>query len=417
MKKILTPILAFLSLSLAAQFNQVSQGSGYQDQVFYDIETGEVQKVSHDAYDIYVSTSPGSASIFVNEGVAVSMANPQAELELYVTTSTNFTNVDTANMQRVHNDEEAADQGAFNVVGDAGDPFDLGWGTYNPVSHTVEGNRIYVVRLRDGIYHKVFVESLAAGVFTIQTAPLGSSNVNEIKISKSDFSGPYAFVSISDGGIHDFAPEPWDLWFTRYTTPLDDGSGNILQYNVTGVLLHPGLEAAKADDVDPESVDWMDYETALTSSPNTIGFDWKEIDLSTFTWTVFDDIVYFIKTRDNDIWQLQFIDFEGSSTGVTTIRAENVGVTSSFTSPYEEDTEIQLYPNPVTPEGFSLRSSKSAGQYQIEILSAGGRTLSRRKATLLPQTTVSFMAPRVSGTYYLRWLRDGESGVIPFMVP
>jgi hypothetical protein len=181
--------------------------------------------------------------------------------------------------------------------------------------------------------------------------------------------------------------------------------------------LHPGLEAAKADDVDPETVDWMDYETALTSSPNTIGFDWKEIDLGTFTWTVFDDIVYFIKTRDNDIWQLQFIDFEGSSTGVTTIRAENVGVTSSFTSPYEEDTEIQLYPNPVTPEGFSLRSSKSAGQYQIEILSADGRTLSRRKATLLPQTAVSFMAPRVSGTYYLRWLRDGESGVIPFMVP
>ena len=56
---------------------------------------------------------------------------------------------------------------------------------------------------------------------------------------------------------------------------------------------------------------------SLLVQPNIIGHDWKDFDLGTFTWEVFDDLVYFIETPDNDIWQLQFIDFEGSSTGVS----------------------------------------------------------------------------------------------------
>ena len=417
MKPIFTLFLAVLSLTVAAQFSQLSYGPGYQDQVFYDLETGEAQKVSHDAYDIFVSTGPGSAAIYINEGVNLSMANPQAEIELYVTASTDFSDVDTANMQRIHNDEEVLGQGAFNVVGDSGDPFDLGWGTYNPSTHNVDGSVIYVIRLRDGAYHKVYVESLESGVFTIQTAPLGSTDANDIQISKSDFSGPYAFISLSDGTAHDFASGSWDLWFTRYTTPLDDGTGNILQYVVTGVLLHPDLEAAKAEGVDPETVDFTSYVAELASTPNIIGHDWKDIDLGTFTWEVFDDLVYFIETPDNDIWQLQFIDFEGSSTGVVTFLAENVGMTSSLTSTSVEQPSLRLYPNPVTSDGFSLRSGKSVGQYQIEILSSDGKLIESRKTKIFPESSASFEAPQSSGIYYLRWIRGDERGVIPFMVP
>ena len=267
MKPIFTLFLAVLSLTVAAQFSQLSYGPGYQDQVFYDLETGEVQKVSHDAYDIFVSTGPGSAAIYINEGVNLSMANPQAEIELYVTASTDFSDVDTANMQRIHNDEEVLGQGAFNVVGDSGDPFDLGWGTYNPSTHNVDGSVIYVIRLRDGAYHKVYVESLESGVFTIQTAPLGSTDANDIQISKSDFSGPYAFISLSDGTAYDFASGSWDLWFTRYTTPLENGTWKYPTVRtVTGVLLHPELEAAKAEGIGPETVDFTSYVSELAST-------------------------------------------------------------------------------------------------------------------------------------------------------
>jgi len=417
MKSLFTLFLAVLSMSLAAQFSQLSYGPGYQNQVFYDLETGETQKVSHDAYDIYVSTGPGSAAIYVNEGVNRSMSNPQAELELYVTASTDFTDVDTANMQRLHNDEAALGQGAFNVVADSGDPFDLGWGKYKPTNNIVEGEVIYVIRLRDGSYHKIYVESLISGEYTIQTAPLGSTDSNEIQVSKSDFSGPYAFISISDGTAHDFASGSWDLWFTRYTTPLDNGTGTILQYVVTGVLLHPELAAAKAEGIDPETVDFTSYISELTNSPNIIGHDWKDFDLGTFTWEIFDDLVYFIETPDNEIWQLQFIDFEGSSTGVVTLRSENVGMTSSLTSTSTEQTSLQLYPNPVSSDGFSLRSGKGVGQYQIEILSSDGKLIESRKTKIFPESAASFQAPKSSGMYYLRWIRGGESGVIPFMVP
>jgi hypothetical protein len=417
MKPIFTLFLAVFSLSLAAQFSQLSYGSGYQNQVFYDLETRETQKVSHDAYDIYVSTGPGSAAIYVNEGVNRSMSNPQAELELYVTASTDFTDVDTANMQRIHNDEEVLGQGAFNVVGDSGAPFDLGWGKYKPNNNIVEGEVIYVIRLRDGSYHKIYVESLISGEYTIQTAPLGSTDSNEIRVSKSDFSGPYAFISLSDGTTHDFASGSWDLWFTRYTTPLDDGTGNILQYVVTGVLLHPDLEAVKADGVDPETADWADYISDLTNQPNAIGHDWKDIDLGTFTWEVFDDLVYFIETPDNEIWQLQFIDFEGSSTGVVTLRSENVGMTSSVSASFSEEPSLQLYPNPVTADGFSVRSSKDPGQYHMEIFTAHGKIIEAHKTKLYPENPVSFTKPQSSGMYYLRWTQGDISGVIPFVVP
>ncbi len=417
MKPILTLFLAALCLPAIAQFNILSYGPGYQDQIFYNLETEEAQTISHNSYDIYVSTAAGSASIYVNEGVSSSMSNPQAEVELYITGSMDFSAVDTANMERIYNDESVAGQGAFNVVGDAGDPFDLGWGRYDPVTHAVSGNRIFVIRLRDGSYHKIFVESLASGNFNIQVAPLSTSQPIDIEIRKADYSGPYAFISLENNSVHDFAAGPWDLWFIRYATPLDDGSGNILQYVVTGALLHPDIKAAKADNIDPGTVEWSDYESELSDMPSIVGHDWKDFNIMTFTWTVFEDVVYFIERVNGEIWQLQFIDFEGSSTGSLTIRAENVGMTSSFQGSAIEKQPLTLYPNPVYRQGFTLRSQEPVGSYQIEILSAQGKVVRTEKITLLPGDSPKIQAPQNPGTYYLRWLRGGKSGVIPFVVP
>ena len=92
-------------------------------------------------------------------------------------------------------------------------------------------------------------------------------------------------------------------------------------------------------------------------------------------------------------------------------------MTSSLTSTSVEQPSLQLYPNPVTSDGFSLRSGKSVGQYQIEILSSDGKLIESRKTKIFPESSASFEAPQSSGMYYLRWIRGDERGVIPFMVP
>jgi hypothetical protein len=416
-KLTITLLFAALSLSLLAQFNTLSYGPGYQEQFFYNLETEEAQRINHDSYDIYVSTAPGSAAIYVNEGVSSSMNNPQSEVKLYITGSTEFSDVDTANMERIYNDESIAGEGAFNHIAAAADPFDLGWGGYDPVTHTVSGNRIFVVQLQDGSYHKLFIKSLASGTFIIQSAPLDAEQPTEIQVNKEHFSGPYAFISLSNQSVNDYAAGDWDLWFTRYTSPLDDGSGNILQYVVAGALLHPNIAAVKAEEVDPAAVEWTDYESELESVPNVIGYDWKEFNITTFSWTVFEDLVYFVERTNGDVWQLQFIDFEGSSTGGLTIRAENVGMTSAVDLSNWGSPSLTLYPNPINGQHFTLHSRNSTQDYQLEIISPQGSVLHTEKITLLPGNSPEIRAPQQSGTYYLRWIGGGDSGVIPFIVP
>jgi hypothetical protein len=417
MKHIYLIILMALSYSMTAQFDQLSYGPNYANQVFYDLETGDTLEVAHDTYDIYVSTAPGSAAIYINEGVSSSMTPSTSDLALYLTSATDFSQIDTSGMQRLYNDDSTENQGAFNRQANPNDPFDLGWGIYDPINHQVIGDRIFVVRLRNGTYHKLRIVSLQRGIFTLETAPLGTNNIQEIRFAKSDFSGPYAFVSLQNNEINDFAALDWDLWFTRYATPLDDGSGQELQYVVSGVLLHPGNAAVLADGIDPETVDWRDYERDLSGQPDVIGYDWKEFDLSNFRWNLPEDRVYFIQTRENAIWKLQFVDFEGSSTGVVTFRSEEVGMTSSSTVPGDREQDLTLFPNPVTKDGFSLQSNIQITHLQIEIFSQNGHRLERQSTSFSAGETQRFRSPNSAGTYYLRWQRGTSSGVIPFLVP
>jgi hypothetical protein len=68
----------------------------------------------------------------------------------------------------------------------------------------------------------------------------------------------------------------FDLFYGRYVASVyDPGLELDVPYNVTGILSGPGVQVAEADGVDPETVDYTDYQDSLRSELDIIGHDWK----------------------------------------------------------------------------------------------------------------------------------------------
>lgn len=405
-------ILAFSGLM--AQFVQVAQGAGYAESIYFDLATRNATAVSHTSWDIAFNVAGRSSGILVNEGIASSRTTPLRHVELYASTSTDFSTADTTMItDRIHNGESSWDDGAFNQPATVGDPFDLGWGSYSPSTQAVLGSRVFYVVTRDGIYHKVLIESLAGGAYTFIHSVEGSAETETVTINKADFTGKtLAYFSFEDG-VLDLEPTSWDLLFTRYITPLPDDDGNILDYTVTGVIQNKGVTVAEVSGIDPQSAVAPSNKDAYSDTLTTIGFDWKSFDLDLFTWSIPDDLVYFVETPDS-IYRMQLIDFEGSSTGVSTFTLSGEEKTTATTIVPSGINSSRLYPNPASEiVTLEIESKYAANNLQLDVLDATGRTLHRTSVSaLLPGVNRIEVPLRqlATGHYFVRL--TGTTGVL-----
>ena len=359
----------FTSSLKSQTIDQVSVGASYGMQTYYTLEDGSTYTEDYTTWDIAFAVGGQDLGIFVNESVASTFGDPLPEVELYETASFEYDDFDTTGMIRILNEENTWAEGAFNHIKNENDPFDFGWGSYNPSNHQVIGNRIFAIKLRSGVFKKLEIQSLISGVYTFRYANLDGSDEVSATISKEDYAGKtLAYYSLETGMALDLEPAAWDLLFTRYRTPLDDGAGNILEYVVTGVLSGAGVKVAQADEVDPETVDYIDYISELTDSTLTvIGHDWKDFDLDVFQWVLPDDRAYFVRTADNKLWKLYFLDFEGSSTGVSTF--EKTFITElTATEELESLESYKVFPNPTNGQAniaFELKTNADTGLLTI----------------------------------------------------
>ncbi|TXF84388.1 T9SS type A sorting domain-containing protein [Neolewinella aurantiaca] len=406
-------LLLVLPYAVSAQFMQAEQGPGYATSVYFELATGNSTQVDHTAWDIAFNVGSRSLGILVNEGVSSSQAEPQRAVELYASSATDFTTADTSQITgRLYNGESSWDDGAFNAPAAPSDPFDLGWGTYDPTTHIVSGSRVFFLATRDGVYHKLFVEALAGSVYTFIHGPLDGSTTDTVMVDKAQFAGKtLAYFSFEDGLV-DLEPENWDLLFTRYVTPLADGEGGILDYNVTGVLHNEGVSVAKLSGVDPATVAAPTDEEAYSDTLTTIGYEWKSFDLGTFQWAIPEDLVYFVQTPDS-LYRLQFIDFEGSSTGVSTfgVNAENATATTSLPSGVNNS---RLFPNPAPQETtLEIEVANAAEDLSLEVIDPTGRTLyaSRVRALNVGLNQINIPLNNLpAGNYFVRV--QGSIGVL-----
>lgn len=377
-------ILVLSHITIFSQIEQTTHGGGYALQTYYSITTGESTSVDMLQWDIAFATSGQGAGVLINEGIPATMGTPVGEVSLYYKEGMSWESQDTTGKIRFFNDEKSWEKGAFNTILVAGNPFDFGWGTYNPVNHAVTGEKIFLLKLRDDSWKKINIQSLISGTFTFQIADLDGSNRTVKSFSKSDFANKtLAYYSVTSDVFHDLEPARWDLLFTRYSTPLDNG-GELLDYQVTGTLTNSGIETVKVTGVDPSSVDYQDYISGLTSDNSTIGHDWKYFDLGSFQWSVPQDVVYFIKNRENELWQIHFLDFEGSSTGIVTLEKTFLTTITSLSEKYKTIQSMEVFPNPARGASFTVafELKKTPGNAHLSLLSPNGVSIYRNQTEL-----------------------------------
>lgn len=373
--------MAFYTMTLSAQeFVEVSYNPSYSTHSFYNLKDDSEVTYLNEEWDIAFSAlGMTDAGVHINEAITSS----GEELELYLSLSNNWDDkIDPVDLTiRLYNEDIDWANGAFNSIKDPSNPFDYGWGEYKPASHEVVGEELFVLKLRNGLFVKMMITSFVNNTYNIRWASLDGSNEQTASINRGDYPDSDLILFSLEEGKTLSGVKPFDLLFTRYSTRLPDGQGDTLDYTVTGVLSGNGIEVAEAKGIDPETVVFDDFKDQLDSRLDVIGQDWKEFNLTTFMWRIFDDVAYFVKDQENTIWKLIFIDFEGSSSGNVVFTKENLGKLTKVND-LSEINGLHLYPNPVVDKTNLVLDLESPFTGVLSIVALDGKIADQRKLNL-----------------------------------
>lgn len=377
--------------------DSVYMGSGYENDVYYSMDNGMYSMEDSQEWDIAFRTEPFSSAIFINDGNG-------AVLKTYPNGDTaDWASVDTAGFSQwpgMYNHENDWSISAFERHA-LGHP-DYGWGTYDMTTHNVTGDSLFVLKLTDGTYKKVWIEQKVStqNMYYFRHADLDGSNEAEVELDVNPYTEKYhIYYSIADDEVVDREPKKseWDIVFSRYVSLINGET----PYIVAGVISNLNTPIAEYAPVSPDFTEWQtaDFDT----SKNVIGYDWKEFDMGTFTYTVDDSLVYFIESQEGSIYKLRFTAFEGSSTGKVVFEKEQVSTTDVEELAGAEENRLKVYPNPATT--FLNVELPGTDEAQVWLYDMTGQLV--RTGKLTDQNYRTDVSGLHKGVYVLR-IKAGE---------
>ena len=296
--------------------DSISMSDGYVNEVYYNMTTGKVQTSPRATWDIAFRTMKRSSSILINDGAGVKLYTyPKADTSGWATMDT----TGLSGWKPMYNDPANWENGAFSRNA-RGHP-DYGWAIYNDVNHNLIGDSLFVIKLRDGSYKKLWiVKKLSTlNIYVFRFANLdgsGEQAVNEdiSSLAATDFSG----YSLETNTRVAFEPlkKNWDILFTKYMSVQPDGT----PYPVIGVLSNDSVKTKKFYPValtysNPSAGTW-------DSTRSSIGWNWKKINMITFTYSVVDSTVFYVKPVNGDMYKMYFTAYSGTPGGVVKFNLE-----------------------------------------------------------------------------------------------
>lgn len=359
MKRILlglSGILCSAGAMTQAVTDTVSIGAGYANQVWYSLENGIMASAAKSEWDLAFEAMGFNTTIRLNGVTGNALwVYPHGD-------TADWDNIDTSGMNawpQLYDSDTSWALGAFNVNADPQNSFDLGWGIYNLSTHHVTGDSIYILKTPNGDFKKLWMVSLANGVYTFRLAGLDGNNAIERTLNKGDFPDKgFAYYSIANDESLDREPitQTWDLLFTQYAALIPGFGG----YPSTGILQNAGVSAAKVYPVNDPAT-YPDHGSATFETRiNTIGYGWKSFDFTTNDWLVADSTVYFVKALNGDIWKLVMQDFGGSASGDYIFSKELVMQGTGIGTP-ANGSAFFLYPTPATGQVTVVHDAKHSG--------------------------------------------------------
>ncbi len=329
--------------------DSIVMSAGYANEVYYSMPNGIVQTSSHFTWDIAFRTAKRSSSILINDGAGVVLYTyPKADTSGWAT-------LDTLGLHAwkpMYNDPNDWENGAFSRYA-IGHP-DYGWAIYNSVTHDLNGDSLFVIKLRDGSFKKLWmVKKLSSlDIYVFRYANINGSNEQIVTrdistLTDIDFSG-YS-LETNAPVVMQPVKASWDILFTRYMSVQPDGT----PYLVTGVLVN---SSAKTKKFHPVALTYSDYTPgAWDSTRSSIGWNWKSFDMTNFVYKVVDSTVYFIKALNGDTYKFYFTAFGGSTTGVVKFKLQKVAGTA-LSCKTEQDLQLpsSLNSTGMTGNGLSF---------------------------------------------------------------
>ncbi|PHR49815.1 MAG: hypothetical protein COA32_01390 [Fluviicola sp.] len=407
MKKITT--ISLVTLMMSSTIGQevtetVTIESGQTNQTWYSLENGTQGTALAGEWDLAfdVSSSFGT-SIHANTASGVSVwVYQNGDID-------DWSTIDTAGFSTwssLYNSDTSWALGAFDVTANPSDAFDVGWGIYNSITHVISGDSIHIIELANGDFKKLKIESLLSGSFNFTYADLDGNNEVSTSLTKADYQDKlFGYYSIQNEEVLDREPvvlNEWDLLFTKYTAFLP------VAYPVAGILSSPNVQVAEVNGVTdvPNFYDWPSQ--TFTAEINEIGYDWKSFNGSGYD--IASDLVYFIKTQNDDIWKVVPTGFGGNTTGDFEFTKEKLS-SASLGDNDKPTISFTLYPNPNNIDNVHLvYSATKNNTFKTTIISSTGRVVNQFEVN----TNHSFETKTIdvsnleSGIYFVEVTSKGQ---------
>lgn len=393
LKSILLTATVAIAVQANAQtwtYDTVSVGANYLQNIYYSLDNGQVGTAPADDWDLGFSVSPYSASVIVNTANGLQLFEISTDVADFGTDMTSaLTAAITANPMPLYNSNETWEQGAFNNGSSQGS-FGYGWGDYDMNSHWILGSRVFGLITATDTFQVLIVDKETyqvtdAPVFNFKIAKIDGTN----PITKSFALGatPYndrnfGYYNITNDAFVNREPAStdWDFLFTSYN---DEGVVyQNQQYKVFGIVNNEGLRVAMVDtpDNDFDNIAPLYANFTYDTVNNSIGRAWKTSGQSgTY---VNDSLCYFIKTANDDVYQLVFTAHNSglatTDPGLVALKKRIVSNTASVKNINNDVNMFEVYPNPATSDVNVLIDAKTAiGAAQLTITDITGKMVYR----------------------------------------
>jgi hypothetical protein len=346
-------------------------GAGYTNQVWYSLANDVQGSAAKNNWDIAFDVVNVMSSIHINSASGVMLWNyPKGDKTAWASVDTN--GLSTWNPR--YNTDTSWAVGAMGAYADPSNWLDLDWGQYDISTHIITGDSIYIIKLVNGDYKKLYIEKLSGGTFYFKFANLDGSGEKSEQVSKSQFTdknlGYYSIVNQATVNREPNA-DKWDLVFTQYTAFIP------VPYTITGVLQNRGVSVAKAANI-PNKTTYNSWQAhSFASEINTIGWDWKT-HVGMGVYSVQDSLVFFVgidKQAGTEIWKMIFTGFEAAD-GKFVFDKQKL-VAASVDNVEGKTTTMALYPNPANGSNvhvvYNLKANSKTAMLQVTDLA--GRTV------------------------------------------
>jgi hypothetical protein len=240
------------------------------------------------------------------------------------------------------------------------------------ITHHVTGDRLFVIKLVDGSYQKIWIKKLAGGSYTFRHANLdGSMDMTHTIVKTNYATKNFVYYSLSGHEVLDREPlsTSWDLQFAKYIGRL---SGTETYYAVTGVLSNSGVLVSKAQGVEVETAQPEEFEYD-TFNISVIGYDWKTFNNGTFQFEIEENLCYFVQNAGGDIYRLVFTGFSGSSLGRFEFTKELLTDSEVGIADADRSFPLAVYPNPAIGGQTSIVFEQSSQTAFARVFDMGGR--------------------------------------------